>query len=606
MSCAHALHFRPAHPPTPSAGRRITAHLAQRATCPSQRTAGDNRAGSRHSAPRRRPLSSPARRASVPGAFPVAQHGSLKAPQTLIHPPSSSVSSALAPCASPSPSYYPSSTLLASQIPCVFTCCRPSALPYAANPSEIRSEIRGGIRGKIGAIGARGVQQRLGRASRLWRAWRAPGNGGACGGSDVAARRGGRIEGSAQQMGRAVRARASGAAESGFWGGEQRGGRGEGEIQASELSAAAAGRGGGSVMGGAVSAGRGSGEVDGEPMGDRPVLCFPGGGMFFYWQMGAASTIAQHGAVEHARLVGASAGALAATLTACGVDGRAAARTAFELSLANGVWDRPAGLAGVWGRLVGEWLDLMLPPDAHMRCTHRLSLHIVTLPSIRHRAPWFQRQVVSAFPSRGDLIACCLASVHIPFFMDARPWTLYRGRRCVDGSILAMPEHLAPVSASSLFLDFALDEEMRRRRWDFLSLGREEKAERRRTHDDNDPVLVSEHYSEDDDDALPPTPLTPPAPWPSSSSSLPASLTPSPSSSASSSFRSPPPSALSSPVSPTPPVSPIASHPPLSAPARTWRWIEEMMERGEAYAMREIIDTGALHALLPPVSHADP
>ncbi|CAI5487585.1 unnamed protein product, partial [Closterium sp. Naga37s-1] len=278
----------------------------------------------------------------------------------------------------------------------------------------------------------------------------------ACCRGDAAGRRGGRTEAGAQR-GRAIRARAGGAGEPWSGEGEQRREVGDAEGCVAELRGEADTE-GSSAMGGAMSAGRGSGEWDVEHAEDRPVLCFPGGGMFFYWQMGAAAVVSRHGAVDSARLVGASAGALAATLTACGVDATAAARAAFDLSLANGVWDRPAGLAGVWGRLVGEWLDLMLPADAHTRCTHRLSLHIVTLPSIRHRAPWFQRQVVSQFASRADLIACCLASVHIPFFMDGRPWTLYRGRRCVDGSILAMPEHLAPASASSLFLDFALDE----------------------------------------------------------------------------------------------------------------------------------------------------
>ncbi|CAI7903110.1 unnamed protein product [Closterium sp. NIES-54] len=340
--------------------------------------------------------------------------------------------------------------------------------------------------------------------------------------------------------------------------------------------------------------------------------------MFFYWQMGAAAVVSRHGAVDEARLVGASAGALAATLTACGVDATAAARAAFDLSLANGVWDRPAGMAGVWGRLVGEWLELMLPADAHTRCTHRLSLHIVTLPSIRHRAPWFQRQVVSHFPSRADLIACCLASVHIPFFMDGRPWTLYRGRRCVDGSILAMPEHLALASASSLFLDFALDEEMRRRRWDFLSLGaRGKEGERARAREageqgweewarGKEEVKVSEHYSKDDDNALPASPLHTLSSRPASSPlSTPSSS--STTTSSSSTFHYPPTSSLPSPISPTLSSSPVTTslptipHPPSSAPARTWLWIEEMMERGEAYAMRELVDTGVLHTLLPPV-----
>ncbi|CAI6008499.1 unnamed protein product, partial [Closterium sp. NIES-65] len=541
------------------------------------------------------------------------------------------------PAPRPQPSF-PSAMLLASSFPSVFAPSQPIAIPSVTHWGDSRS----GLRRKVGTVTAAAVQQRkLDRVSRRLIGRLGAGIEAACCRSDPPGRRGGRTEADAQRR-RAVRAQASIAGKPWSREREQRGEVGSAEGSVAELRGEAETE-GGSAMGGAVSAGRGSGEGDVDPAGDRPVLCFPGGyggmgrcggakrsmgavwgrkaqygggvgeesavwgrcacavggvanemrqtmyqysqhspllphflfssppppptlasitrgdnsGMFFYWQMGAAAAVSRHGAVDGARLVGASAGALAATLTACGVDATASARAAFDLSLANGVWDRPAGLAGVWGRLVGEWLDLMLPPDAHTRCTHRLSLHIVTLPSIRHRAPWFQRQVVSQFPSRADLIACCLASVHIPFFMDGRPWTLYRGRRCVDGSILAMPEHLAPASATSLFLDFALDEEMRRRRWDFLSLGaRGRGGERARAREvgeqgweewaRGEEVKVSEHYT------LPTAP----------------------------------------------------QHPPSSAPARTWLWIEEMMQRGEAYAMRELVETGLLHTVIPPVSSA--
>ncbi|CAI5515273.1 unnamed protein product [Closterium sp. Naga37s-1] len=542
------------------------------------------------------------------------------------------------PAPRPQPSF-PSAMLLASSFPSVFAPSQPIAIPSVTHWGDSRS----GLRRKVGTVTAAAVQQRkLDRVSRRLIGRLGAGIEAACCRSDPPGRRGGRTEADAQRR-RAVRAQASSAGKPWSREREQRGEVGSAEGSVAELRGEAETE-GGSAMGGAVSAGRGSGEGDVDPAGDRPVLCFPGGyggmgrcggakrsmgavwgrkaqygggvgeesavwgrcgggkrsmgavclGMFFYWQMGAAGAVSRHGAVDGARLVGASAGALAATLTACGVDATASARAAFDLSLANGVWDRPAGLAGVWGRLVGEWLDLMLPPDAHTRCTHRLSLHIVTLPSIRHRAPWFQRQVVSQFPSRADLIACCLASVHIPFFMDGRPWTLYRGRRCVDGSILAMPKalqprdssprtlalpmnlSLTPPSSCPPFLGFDI-QEMRRRRWDFLSLGaRGRGGERARAREvgeqgweewarGEEEVKVSEHYSEDDDDALP---------------------------------ASPPLHTLSSPL-PTAP-----QHPPSSAPARTWLWIEEMMQRGEAYAMRELVETGLLHTVIPPVSSA--
>jgi hypothetical protein len=49
------------------------------------------------------------------------------------------------------------------------------------------------------------------------------------------------------------------------------------------------------------------------------------------------------------------------------------------------------------------------------------------------KQPLFKRWRVSQFKSRADLIATCLASVHIPFFMDGQIWKQWRGLRCIDG-----------------------------------------------------------------------------------------------------------------------------------------------------------------------------
>jgi hypothetical protein len=37
---------------------------------------------------------------------------------------------------------------------------------------------------------------------------------------------------------------------------------------------------------------------------------------------------------------------------------------AHELCVKHGVFNRPLGLLGVWGNIVREWLDTLLPPDA--------------------------------------------------------------------------------------------------------------------------------------------------------------------------------------------------------------------------------------------------
>jgi hypothetical protein len=94
-------------------------------------------------------------------------------------------------------------------------------------------------------------------------------------------------------------------------------------------------------------------------------LLFPGGGIFFYWQAGAMTYLRENGYnLDQVSMSGASAGALSATLTATGVDFAEATELALDLSQKAGVWDRPLGLQGVWGPLIYEWLDTLLPEDA--------------------------------------------------------------------------------------------------------------------------------------------------------------------------------------------------------------------------------------------------
>jgi hypothetical protein len=47
---------------------------------------------------------------------------------------------------------------------------------------------------------------------------------------------------------------------------------------------------------------------------------------------------------------------------------------ANQLALDYEIWERPLGLAGVWGGLVRAWLDELLPDDAHERCSGRVKL----------------------------------------------------------------------------------------------------------------------------------------------------------------------------------------------------------------------------------------
>jgi len=163
----------------------------------------------------------------------------------------------------------------------------------------------------------------------------------------------------------------------------------------------------------------------------RHKLVFPGGGIFFYWQAGAMNYLRESGYdLSQVSMAGASAGALTATLTATGVDFYKATELALQLSEEAGVWDRPLGLQGVWGPLIYEWLDTLIPQDAVQKVAdERLSLLVTPIPS-------FGTSRIASFNNREDLIRCNMASVHIPWFLDGKLFCNFRDSPHMDGSFL--------------------------------------------------------------------------------------------------------------------------------------------------------------------------
>ena len=92
-------------------------------------------------------------------------------------------------------------------------------------------------------------------------------------------------------------------------------------------------------------------------------LILPGGGIYFYWQAGAITYIRDKYDLSHSKMTGASAGALAATLGVSNVDFEEATKVALQLCDDYGVWNRRGGLRGIWGPIIQEWLQILLPDD---------------------------------------------------------------------------------------------------------------------------------------------------------------------------------------------------------------------------------------------------
>ena len=98
----------------------------------------------------------------------------------------------------------------------------------------------------------------------------------------------------------------------------------------------------------------------------------------------------------------------------------AAVESAHALSVQHGLFDRPLGLAGVWGGVVRRWLHDLLPVDAADVCGGgRLKLVVTDVPSLR-------TSTLDCFTTKAELVDACLASAHVPFFLDGKPCARYR------------------------------------------------------------------------------------------------------------------------------------------------------------------------------------
>jgi len=166
------------------------------------------------------------------------------------------------------------------------------------------------------------------------------------------------------------------------------------------------------------------------------VIKFCGGGIFFWWQAGASKYIDEHrlpaittATAPPVAVVGTSAGSLTATLLVNRASFDGAAEYAIEQAYRNQLFDRRLGLYGIWGGLVREWLDALLPERLEPRAATSLHLAVQPFPAL-----WRGAQLVTGFQSKGELIDACLASTHIPLFMDTRFTARLQGRRYIDGS----------------------------------------------------------------------------------------------------------------------------------------------------------------------------
>ena len=158
-------------------------------------------------------------------------------------------------------------------------------------------------------------------------------------------------------------------------------------------------------------------------------LLFPGGGTFFWWQIGAAQKLCELYDLSEVELCGCSAGALAAAFARCGVDPAAAYAYAFEIADRAQIFERPLGLFGKWGALVEDWLERMLPADVSA-CDGTIAIAVTRMVPLPHPVR------VRRFADRAELIGALRASTHLPLFLDGRLLSRHAGGWTADGGLL--------------------------------------------------------------------------------------------------------------------------------------------------------------------------
>lgn len=157
-------------------------------------------------------------------------------------------------------------------------------------------------------------------------------------------------------------------------------------------------------------------------------LSWAGAGIFFFWQLGAVKWFTERYDLTRVPMVGASGGALAAVLGGCGVDPDRVLEHAVELSVKHAIYERPLGLMGVWGKLIEQWLDDLLPDNAADMCRNRVEIIVTEVPSMRQLA-------ITDFKDKADLINVAMTSSHVPYFLDLKLTRSCRGLNCFDGSV---------------------------------------------------------------------------------------------------------------------------------------------------------------------------
>ncbi|MFW7381981.1 MAG: patatin-like phospholipase family protein [Oligoflexus sp.] len=163
---------------------------------------------------------------------------------------------------------------------------------------------------------------------------------------------------------------------------------------------------------------------------DQILFHFSGCGAAFPYSLGYAAHLRDNFCLgNNLHYSGVSAGALVAVCLRLKVELPFAAELAYRYQ--QRLSTRRLGLLGVWRQILVPYYHELLPDDINYDRLDRLHIKVTYING--------QSTFIDRFESKGDLINAILASQHIPFFLDLKPWVQFRGRRCLDADVLCRP-----------------------------------------------------------------------------------------------------------------------------------------------------------------------
>ena len=146
----------------------------------------------------------------------------------------------------------------------------------------------------------------------------------------------------------------------------------------------------------------------------------------FPYYIGSCGALQDAGVLrEETRVAGASAGSLIAACVKAGMP--LDDITAQCLRLMDDC--RRNGSRGRLGPVLEDFLRGHLPSDAHTRCQGRAFV------AVTRALPYIRPKLVSQFADREDLIRALMTSCHIPYWLDGRAFTDFRGELHLDGGV---------------------------------------------------------------------------------------------------------------------------------------------------------------------------